>query len=166
VLIPRPETEHLVEAALDLPRGARVVDVGTGSGAVALALKAERPDLAVVGTDVSEDALAVARANGLLLGLDVEWLAGDLLAPVVGRVDAIVSNPPYVADTDPLPPDVARHEPALALFGGPDGLDAYRRLAPGAAPSARPSWPSRSARARPPRSPGCCGRRATPGPGC
>lgn len=134
VLVPRPETEHVVEAALArLAPGARVVDVGTGSGAIALALKAERPDLEVVATDVSEDALAVARANALLLGLDVSFAQGDLLAPVAGRFDAVVSNPPYVADDDPLPPDVARHEPAIALFAGPDGLDAYRRLLPAAA---------------------------------
>jgi len=134
VLVPRPETEHVVEAALArLAAGARVVDVGTGSGAIALALKAERPDLSVVATDVSEDALAVARANALLLGLEVEFAHGDLLAPVSGPFDAVVSNPPYVADGDPLPPDVAQHEPAVALFAGPDGLDAYRRLLPAAA---------------------------------
>ena len=133
VLIPRPETEHLVEAALSLPAGARVVDVGTGSGAVALALASERPDLVVAGTDSSADALAVARANGLLLGLAVEWLLGDLLAPVSGRVDAVVSNPPYVEDGATLAPEIARYEPAGALFAGPDGLDVYRRLAPAAA---------------------------------
>ena len=80
MLIPRPETEHLVEAALDLPQGARVVDVGTGSGAVALALKPERPDLEVVATDASAEALAVARANAARLGLEVELLEGDLLS--------------------------------------------------------------------------------------
>jgi release factor glutamine methyltransferase len=130
VLVPRPETEHLVEAALDLPQGARVVDVGTGSGAVALALKQERPDLTVVGTDVSADALAVARSNAARLGLDVTFVEGDLLAGE--RADAVVSNPPYVADGDPLPRDVRDYEPALALFAGPDGLDVYRRLAPAA----------------------------------
>src|ERR687894_1373316 len=76
VLIPRPETEHLVEALLDLPRGARVCDVGTGSGSIALALKAERPDLEVVATDASAEALEVARANAQRLGLDVELLEG------------------------------------------------------------------------------------------
>ena len=99
VLVPRPETEHLVEAALALPRGARVADVGTGSGAIALALKAERPDLAVVATDISADALAVARANAERLGLEVELALGDLLEPVEGVLDAVVSNPPYVATT-------------------------------------------------------------------
>lgn len=130
VLIPRPETEHVVEAALALPAGARVVDVGTGSGAIALALKDERPDLRVVGTDVSGEALEVARANGERLGLDVEWVLADWLGAVPGVIDAVVSNPPYVADGDPLPPDVAGFEPALALFAGPDGLGAYRRLVP------------------------------------
>jgi release factor glutamine methyltransferase len=135
VLIPRPETEHLVEAALELPHGARVADVGTGSGAVALALKAERPDLEVLATDASPDALAVARANAQRLGLEVELLEGDLLAPVEGRLDAVLSNPPYVADGErgSLAPDITRHEPALALFAGEDGLSLIRRLAPQAA---------------------------------
>jgi release factor glutamine methyltransferase len=129
VLVPRPETELLVEPALGLPHGARVVDVGTGSGAVALALKDERGDLDVRGTDVSEEALAVARANAARLGLDVTLSRADLLEGV-GPVDAVLSNPPYVAEADraTLPPEVARHEPALALFGGPDGLDVVRRL--------------------------------------
>ena len=135
VLIPRPETEHLVEAALDLPRGARVADVGTGSGAVALALKAERPDLQVIATDSSAAALAVARANAQRLGLDVELVHGDLLEPVDGVLDAVLSNPPYVADADrgSLAPEITRHEPAEALFAGADGLDLIRRLAPAAA---------------------------------
>ena len=128
VLIPRPETEHLVEAALELPRGSRVVDVGTGSGAIALALKQERPDLVVIGTDVSSDALEVARENAERLGLEVEWMLGDLLVP--HGVDAVLSNPPYVADREPLPPDVERFEPPGALLAGIDGLDVYRRLVP------------------------------------
>ena len=125
VLIPRPETELLVEAALTLPHGARVVDGGTGSGAVALALKDERPDLDVTATDVSADALAVARENAARLGLEVAFAQADLYD---GDFDAVVSNPPYVADGDDLPPDVARHEPAGALFAGPDGLAVVRRL--------------------------------------
>lgn len=130
VLVPRPETELLVEVALALPRGARVADVGTGSGAVALALKHERPDLRVVATDISADALAVARANARALALDVAFAHGDLLDPVDGPLDAVLSNPPYVpdGDRDALAPEVAVHEPALALFAGPDGLDVYRRL--------------------------------------
>jgi release factor glutamine methyltransferase len=137
VLVPRPETEHVVEAALDLPAGARVVDVGTGSGAIALALKAERPDIKVIATELSPGALAVARANAQRLGLDVEMLEGDLLEPVAGPLDAVLSNPPYVADRDrlTLPADVARHEPAEALFAGPDGLDVIRRLIPAAVAS-------------------------------
>jgi release factor glutamine methyltransferase len=126
VLIPRPETETLVEAALDLPRGARVVDVGTGSGAVALALKDERPDLTVLGTDRSAEALAVARTNAARLGLDVAFVEGDLLAGL--EVDAVVSNPPYVEDSATLQPEIARHEPPVALYAGPEGLTVVRRL--------------------------------------
>ena len=133
VLVPRPETELLVEVALTLPRGARVADVGTGSGAVALALKHERPDLTVIATDASEDALAVAQANAERLGLAIDLRPGDLLTPLDGLpLDAIVSNPPYVADRAELPPELD-HEPPQALFAGPDGLDVLRRLVPAAA---------------------------------
>jgi release factor glutamine methyltransferase len=133
VLIPRPETETLVEAAVEnLPQGARVVDVGTGSGAIALALEDERPDLEVTGTDVSEDALEVARANAERLGLDVAFAHADLLAGV-GDFDAVVSNPPYVEDGAGLTPEIVRHEPSLALRAGPDGLDVLRALVPAAA---------------------------------
>jgi release factor glutamine methyltransferase len=126
VLIPRPETELLVEAALSLPAGSRVADVGTGSGAVALALKDERPDLAVVGVDVSEDAVSVARGNAARLGLDVSFEVGDLLD---GRAyDAVVANLPYVAEGAPVAPEISRYEPAGALFAGIDGLDVIRRL--------------------------------------
>ena len=131
VLVPRPETEHLVEAALDLPHGARVVDVGTGSGAVALALKDERPDLEVVATDISADALAVARANGARLGLAVEWREGDLLAGVA-EADAVVSNPPYVEVGARVDPEVG-YEPRVAVLAGTNGLSVYERLAPAAA---------------------------------
>jgi release factor glutamine methyltransferase len=132
VLIPRPETEHVVEAALGLPQGARVVDVGTGSGAIALALKQERPDLQILATESSPDALTVARANGARLGLDVQWVQADLLEGVDEPIDAVVSNPPYVAERDrhKLAPEILRYEPPDALFAGPDGLDALRRLAP------------------------------------
>jgi release factor glutamine methyltransferase len=131
VLIPRPETELLVEVGVELvPRDARVVDVGTGSGAVALALKDDRPDLDVAGTDVSADALAVARTNAARLGLEVTFVQGDLLTGLTA--DAILANPPYVADGDPLPPDIAQHEPAVALRAGPDGLAVIRRLVPAA----------------------------------
>ena len=126
VLIPRPETEHLVEAALALPPGARVVDVGTGSGAIALAVKDERPDLVVFATDVSADALEVARANALRLALDVSFVLGDLTAGL--EVDAVVSNPPYVERHADLMPEIARYEPPLALFGDGDGLAVIRAL--------------------------------------
>ena len=126
VLIPRPETEFVVEAALSLPVHSRVVDVGSGSGAIALALKVERPDLVVVGTDVSPGALEVARGNAARLGAEVDFVEGDLLAGL--SADAVVANPPYVATTDPLPPEIARYEPAEALYAGADGLDVIRRL--------------------------------------
>jgi release factor glutamine methyltransferase len=134
VLVPRPETELLVEVGLALPSGARVVDVGTGSGAVALALKHERPDLDVVATDVSAAALEVARANAAALGLEVAFAEGDLLAGV-GECDAVLCNPPYVAERDraSLPPEIAHHEPEGALFAGEDGLDVIRRLVPATA---------------------------------
>lgn len=127
VLVPRPETELLVEVALaELPPRARVVDVGTGSGAVALALADERDDLVVTGSDVSADALAVARLNGARLALEVAWVQADGLPD--GDWDAVVANLPYVAADERLPPEIARHEPALALYSGPDGLDAIRAL--------------------------------------
>lgn len=126
VLIPRPETEHLVEVALSLPDGARVADVGTGSGAVALALALERPDLAVTGIDSSEDALAVARRNRDRLGADVELVRADLLDG--GGYDAVVANLPYVADGAQLPDEIALFEPPGALYAGSDGLDMIRRL--------------------------------------
>jgi len=137
VLVPRPETELLVEVALGLTPGARVVDVGTGSGAVALALKHERPDLELLATDVSADAVDVARANAARLELEVEFVVGDLLAGV-GEVDAVLSNPPYVAETarTKLAPEILHHEPEVALFAGDDGLDVIRRLVPAAADAA------------------------------
>lgn len=141
VLIPRPETELLVEVGLTLPQGARVADIGTGSGAVALALKHQRPDLDVVGADISAGALSVARMNAQRLGLEVEWVEGDLLdalsCDALGRdalscdplgCDAVLANLPYVADDELLPPEVASYEPRRALLGGPDGLDLVRRL--------------------------------------
>jgi release factor glutamine methyltransferase len=134
VLVPRPETELLVEVGLELPEGARVADVGTGSGAIALALKHERPDLDIVATDASIHALAVARGNASRLGLEVEFVHGDLLAGL-RHFDAVLSNPPYVAEGEraTLAPEITRHEPPGALFAGADGLDVIRRLVPAAA---------------------------------
>ena len=127
VLVPRPETELLVEVGLTLPQGARVHDACTGSGAVALALKHERPDLRVTGSDASGGAVAVARANAQRLGLDVAFAQADLL-DAAGDADAVLANPPYVEDGARLPPELA-HEPRGALFAGPDGLDVIRRIA-------------------------------------
>jgi release factor glutamine methyltransferase len=137
-LIPRPETELLVEVAFTLPPKSRVLDVGTGSGAVALALKDERPDLQVTGSDLSADALELARSNGERLGLDVRWFCADLLDGVPDEFDCVLSNPPYVRDGDraQLAPEIARHEPAAALFAGADGLDTIRRLIAQAGPRA------------------------------
>ena len=134
VLIPRPETEVLVDVALEhLPAGGRALDLCCGSGAIALALKQEAAEVEVVATDISEAALAVARANGERCALVVEWLCGDLFAPLEGAVlfDIIASNPPYVrhGDLAGLEPEVRDHEPELALDGGEDGLDCYRRIA-------------------------------------
>ena len=139
VLVPRPETELVVERCLQLLEGIgqpAVVDVGTGSGAIALALKDERPDASVTACDVSQDALAVASANGARLGLDVAFVRSDLLADVEGGpFDLVVSNPPYVssAEIDGLEPEVAVHEPRLATVAGDDGMEVYRRLLPQAA---------------------------------
>jgi release factor glutamine methyltransferase len=127
VLIPRPETELLVEVGLTLPAGARVVDVGCGSGAVALALADERPDLSIVGVDSAPGAIEVASCNAALLGLDVEFVVGDLLGGR-GDCDAVLANLPYVADGASLAPEIARYEPACAVYGGADGLDLIRRL--------------------------------------
>ncbi len=128
VLIPRPETEFLVEAALNLPQGSSVLDVGTGSGAVALALKDERPDLEIAATDVSSGALSVARMNASRLRLDVSFSEADLLGETAHPYDAIVANLPYVEDEAQLPPDVKDYEPRQALFGGTDGLSLVRVL--------------------------------------
>lgn len=129
-LVPRPETELLVEIGLALGPGARVLDVGTGSGAVALALKYERPDLDVSGSDVSQPALDLAGLNAKRLGLEVRWLHADLLAGLGAELDAVLCNPPYVAESERalLAPEIVRHEPEQALFAGPDGLSVIRVL--------------------------------------
>ena len=167
VLIPRPETETLVDVALEAL--ARVpttgagyaplaLDVGTGSGCIALALAAEDPYVRVVAVDVDAAAVAVARRNAARLGLGgrVQALRSDLFAalPPGQRFDVVVANPPYVpaAKYVALEPNVRDYEPRLALYGGDDGLDVYRRLAPAAVARLRPGarWPWRWARSGPP----------------
>jgi release factor glutamine methyltransferase len=131
VLIPRQETELIVEEAL-AAGGATVVDIGTGSGALAISLALELPDARVVATDISPAALIVARDNADRLGATgrVEFRAGAFFAGADDPVDLIVSNPPYVAERDRLTlmPEVADFEPDTALFSGPDGLDTIREL--------------------------------------
>ncbi len=133
VLDPRPDTETLVDWALDClaqtSSGAQVLDLGTGSGAIALALRHARPDAHVTAVDLSPDALAVAQRNGQTLGLPVRWRQGAWFAPVQDeQFDLIVSNPPYLTDDDPHLPAL-RHEPRQALCAGADGLDDLRLIA-------------------------------------
>jgi len=135
VLIPRPETELLVEAALAMitpDAQARVLDLGVGSGAILLAVLNDRPNATGVGVDASEAALAVAHANAnaLALGDRIELRQGDWCAGLEESFDLVLSNPPYIptGDIEGLAPDVAQHEPRMALDGGPDGLDAYRTI--------------------------------------
>ncbi|NGZ76172.1 peptide chain release factor N(5)-glutamine methyltransferase [Saccharibacillus alkalitolerans] len=137
VLIPRPETELLVEAVLTRaktlwPEGpASVLDVGTGSGAIAVSLKLLRPELRVAASDISPGALGVARRNAERLGADVHFREGSLLEPFEGEAfDILVSNPPYIpaADIEELQPEVRDFEPRGALDGGPDGLWPYREM--------------------------------------
>ncbi len=137
-LDPRPDSETLVEAALRLlpehDAPLRVLDLGTGTGCLLLALLSEWPAAMGLGVDRSTAALAVARDNAQRLGLADRALfcAGDWAAGISGRFDCLVANPPYIAshEIERLDPEVARHEPREALDGGPDGLDAYRKIAP------------------------------------
>ncbi len=142
VLIPRPETEQLFELARDtVERPKVIVDLCTGSGNLAIALKATFPDAIVYATDLSSDAVDVARANARRAGLDVSVFHGDLFAPLpehlAGRVDLIVSNPPYIAEHElsGLPVDVRDYEPVTALIAGPVGDEILKRIAEGA-----PEW--------------------------
>ena len=131
VLIPRPDTETLCQAAIGrLARGGRMLDIGTGSGALAVSVALACERASVTAVDISAGALGVARTNGEALGAQVEWLQSDLFAALGGRVfDVIVSNPPYIpsGELKGLQTEV-RREPRLALDGGPDGLDFYRRI--------------------------------------
>jgi release factor glutamine methyltransferase len=148
VLIPRPETEHLVEAVLaelDPSHPLRILDVGTGSGAIAIALATHLPHAHITAVDISAEAHEVAAANAATHGLSarIRFLQSDLLTALAPTeaFDAIVSNPPYVPTTDrsTLHPQVRDHEPAAALFAGHDGLDLYRRLIPQARAALKPN---------------------------
>lgn len=144
VLIPRPETENLFDIARKMVRTPEVIiDLCTGSGALALALKNEFPGAAVFATDTSVEAIEVANANRMKTGLAIYLAEGDLFDPLpaslLGTVDLIVANPPYVADIDfgDLPRDV-QHEPRQALIAGPSGLEVIQRIGSGAAQWLRP----------------------------
>jgi release factor glutamine methyltransferase len=149
VLIPRPETEHLVEAVLKLlppNQPLKIADVGTGSGAIAIALAVHLPHATITALDISLDALAIAAANARehAVADRIRFLQSDLLGAVRAdeeAFDAIVSNPPYIPETDrgSLHPQVRDHEPATALFAGETGLDIYRRLIPQAHNALKPN---------------------------
>ena len=141
VLIPRPDTETLVEQALARIDGASdVVDLCTGSGCVAVTLACERPGARVSATDLSPEALEVARCNAGTHGASVRFLQGDLFAGADGPFDVVTANPPYVREDelDGLQPEVAIHEPRMALVGGATGLEVYERLVPDALERLRP----------------------------
>ena len=142
VLIPRPETELLIERVLDLhpPAGSRIVDVGAGSGCIGITLALELAGVQVLLADVSFDALLTARANAQHLGANASIACMDLLDAVSGRFDFVVCNPPYVSfgESSRLQREVRGHEPHIALFAGDDGLAVYRRLIPSAQRALRP----------------------------
>jgi release factor glutamine methyltransferase len=132
VLIPRPETEHLIEAALRVPARS-ILDVGTGSGSIAVTLALEAK-ARVIASDISSAALRVAAENARRLGAEVRFVGGDLASPFAdASFDLVVSNPPYIPADESLPREVREHEPGIALYGGADGLEIYRRLIPEAA---------------------------------
>jgi len=147
VLIPRPETEHVVERVIELAAGMarpQIVDVGTGSGAIAVSVAAKIPSAAIAAIDISAAALDLARENAKRNGVTdrIRFLDGNLLAPVSEeKFDFVVSNPPYVPETDrtSLSVEVREYEPGLALFAGADGLAVYRRLIPAAYDALVPS---------------------------
>ena len=130
VLIPRQETELLIEEALKLPTSLRVVDIGTGSGCIAITLKLERPDWDVWAVDISGAALQVARENAETLGAEITFRHSDLFSGLEGeRFDLILSNPPYIGIEEPLPAEIRNHEPPTALFADNHGLKIYQQLA-------------------------------------
>ncbi|MCK4028893.1 peptide chain release factor N(5)-glutamine methyltransferase [Streptococcus iners] len=133
VLIPRPETEELVDLILqeNSRAGLRILDIGTGSGAIAISLAKARPDWEVVAVDISEDALAVAQENARSNQVSVQFIQSDVLQAVTGQFDIIVSNPPYISpdDKDEVGANVLTSEPHLALFAEEDGLAIYRQIA-------------------------------------
>lgn len=135
VLIPRPETEHLVEKALELAgrfTKPRIIDIGTGSGAIAVSVAHSLPEACLTAVDISPKALEVARENARLNGVGIDFQLGDLLSSVAGSFELILSNPPYIPESDrpTLAVEVREHEPELALFAGVEGLDIYCRLIP------------------------------------
>ena len=136
VLIPRPETEHVVEAVLDrpLPPHAKVLDVGTGSGILAVTLAAERLQWRITATDYCRDAIRIAHQNALNLNVKVNFALMDGLEGWINepQFDLVVSNPPYIRRETALMPEVANYEPALALYGGKSGLELYERWIPAA----------------------------------
>jgi release factor glutamine methyltransferase len=149
VLIPRPETEHVVETVLELVKKMapeeklRLVDIGTGSGCIALALASELPQAEIHACDISTDALEMARINGARLALEqrVSFRQSDLLSAYPGEIfDLVISNPPYVGEceADKVQKQVREHEPRIAVFSGTEGMDAYRRLVPQAGQHLRP----------------------------
>lgn len=133
VLIPRHETEIVVEEVLqEASDGKRVLDIGTGSGCIAITCKLENPVLEVWATDISGPAIEIARENAETLGAEIIFRLADLFPEADDKFDLIVSNPPYIGREEPLAPEVVDHEPHLALFAEEDGLAIYRRLAQGA----------------------------------
>jgi release factor glutamine methyltransferase len=145
VLIPRPETEHLVESVLNIapsqPGELRILDIGTGSGAIAIALAKHLPQAQIVATDLSEDALLVAQSNAKKHGVAgrISFVQCDLFPPDSGEFDMICSNPPYIADEEILETQVAAFEPSSALYAGPTGMEIYERLIPEASRVLRPT---------------------------
>jgi release factor glutamine methyltransferase len=138
-LVPRPETESLAGRAIELiPKGGTVVDIGTGAGPIALSIADERPDVRVIATEISDDALEWARRNRDALGLEVEMILCDLFEGLTQElrrsIDVIISNPPYISENErsSLPTEVADHEPDVALFAARDGLEIFERIAFGA----------------------------------